>query len=68
MWKIIKIIITMQVFNALMDYLVLISYNYQVSSLTLATLDVFYTVLILSITVALDRESKTAEITRKSQL
>lgn len=40
-----------------MDYFMWVAYDYAVSSWTIASLTVFYTVLILAIKAAIDRET-----------
>lgn len=57
LWKIIKLICVIQVFNAAMYYFVWVAYDYSVPSWTLATLTVFYAVLILAIKLAMDGEA-----------
>ena len=59
LWKIIRLVLAIQIFNVVMDYFMWVSYNYSVPSFTIATLTVFYTVLILAIKVAMDRENTT---------
>jgi hypothetical protein len=45
-----------QVFNAVMDYFMWLTYGYLISSWTIATLTVFSTILIFAIKTAQERE------------
>lgn len=57
LWKIVKFVLVVQVFNAVVDFFMWVAYDYSVSSWTIATLTVFYTVLLLAIKVAVEREA-----------
>ena len=57
LWKIIRIVLVIQIFNAVMDYFMWISYGYLIPSWTIATLNVFYTVLIFAIKIAQEKET-----------
>lgn len=48
-WRLVKIIALIQVFNIAMGFFVWLAYGYLVSGWTIATLSVGYTVLILAI-------------------
>jgi hypothetical protein len=50
-----------QVFNAIMDYFMWLTYGYLISSSTIATLSVFYTILIFAIKTAQEREATAPE-------
>jgi hypothetical protein len=50
-----------QVFNAIMDYFMWLTYGYLIPTWTIATLTVFYTILILAIKVAQEREATAPE-------
>ena len=60
-WRIVKIIAVIQIFNAVMDYFMWLQYGYLVPSWTIASLSVFYTILILAIKKAQENEMKTPE-------
>jgi hypothetical protein len=55
-----------QVFNAIMGYLMWVSYGYLIPSWTIATLTVFYTVMILAIKVAQEREASLQQTLEKT--
>lgn len=57
LWKVIKPILVVQIFNAAMDYFMWAVYDYSVPSWTIATLTVFYIVLILAIKTAMEKEA-----------
>jgi hypothetical protein len=57
LWKVIKIIMLIQVINIIIDYFIWVSYDYLISGWTIATLTVFFTVMILAIKVAQEREA-----------
>jgi hypothetical protein len=50
-----------QVFNAIMDYFMWLTYGYLIPTWTIATLTVFYTILILAIKVPQEREATAPE-------
>ena len=54
-WRLIKIIALIQVFNVAMGFFVWLAYGYLVSGWTIAALSVGYTVLILAIKKAQER-------------
>ena len=66
-WKLIKIIMIIQVFNATMAYFMWVAYGYVIPSWTIAALSVFYTLMILAIKVAQEREAKLTVHQPKSQ-
>ena len=55
LWKIVKFVLIVQVFNAVIDFSMWVAYDYAVSAWTVATLTVFATLLVLAIKVAVDR-------------
>jgi hypothetical protein len=50
-----------QVFNAVMDYFMWLTYGYLISSWTIANLSVFSTILIFAIKIAHEREVNAPE-------
>ncbi|MGO8807031.1 MAG: hypothetical protein ACLQO7_10605 [Candidatus Bathyarchaeia archaeon] len=56
LWKIVKFVLLIQIFNAAMDSLMWVAYDYSIPSTTVATLTIFCTILILTMKIALDRE------------
>jgi hypothetical protein len=50
-----------QIFNAIMDYFMWLTYGYLISSWTIATLSVFYTILIFAIKTAQEKEANAPE-------
>jgi hypothetical protein len=70
LWKIIKIVLLIQIINAVMDYFMWIAYGYLIPSWTIATMLVFYTIMILAIKVAQEKEASfdaTIETTRADE-
>ena len=61
-WRLVKIIVLIQVFNVAMGYFVWLAYGYLVQGWTIATLSVGYTVLILAIKKA-QESAANAELT-----
>jgi len=57
-WKLIKIIMIIQVFNATMAYFMWVAYGHVIPSWTIAALSVFYTLMILATKVAQEKEAK----------
>jgi hypothetical protein len=55
-WKIVKIVAAVQLFNALADYIMWVLYGFLVPSWTIATLSVGYIVVILGVKRALEKE------------
>jgi hypothetical protein len=58
LWKFVRFVLVIQVFNVTMDYFMWVAYDYSVSSWTIAMLTVFYTILFLAIKVAVEREAR----------
>ncbi len=56
LWKILKIFLVIQIFNAIMDYYVWVVNGYLVPSWAIATINLFYIVLIVGVKAAMDRE------------
>jgi len=50
-----------QIFNAIMDYFMWLTYGYLIPSWTIVTMTVFYTVLIFAVKVAIEREATAPE-------
>ncbi|PVX25369.1 MAG: hypothetical protein CW691_04820 [Candidatus Bathyarchaeum sp.] len=55
-WKIVKIFMAIQIFNAVMDYYVWVAYGFLVPSWTIATLNLIYVPLILGLKIAQQKE------------
>jgi hypothetical protein len=59
-WRLVKIIALIQIFNAVMDYFMWVAYGFLVPSWTLATLSVGYLVLVFAIKRAQEKEARVA--------
>jgi hypothetical protein len=57
LWRMIRLVLVIQVFNAVIDYFTWVTYGYSVPSGTIATLTVFYTILVLAIKAAIERDA-----------
>ena len=55
LWKIVKFVLIVQVFNAIIYSFMWAAYDYAVPSLTVATLTVFGTILVLATKIAVER-------------
>ncbi len=55
LWKIVKLVLMIQVFNFIVDYFVWVSYDYAISVWTIAALNVFYTVIVFAVKIAVEK-------------
>jgi hypothetical protein len=63
LWKVIKIILVIQIFNAVTDYFMWLTYGFLIPIWTFATMTVFYTLLILAVKVAIEKAATDPERT-----
>jgi len=56
LWKIIKIVLVVQIINAAMDYYVWVAYGFLVPSWAIATVNLFNTLLVLAVKTAQEKE------------
>ena len=57
-WKMIKIIALIQIFNAFMDYFMWVAYGFLVPSWTIATISIGYIILIFAIKKAQEKTER----------
>jgi hypothetical protein len=57
LWRLLKIFLVIQIVNAVMDYYVWAAYGFLVPSWVLATLSLFYVVLIFAVKTAQEKEA-----------
>jgi hypothetical protein len=60
LWRIVKILIIVQAFNAIMDFYVWFAYGFLVPSWVIATISVFYITLVWALKVAQEKEPTAA--------
>ena len=65
-WEIVKLALIIQVFNVIMDFFVLVTYDYSIPSWTLVTLNVFCTILLFAIKIALEKATNLTNISEHS--
>ena len=63
LWKVIKILMVIQISNAIMDYFMWLSYGYLIPSWTIAAMTVFYTLLVFAVKVAIEKAATAPERT-----
>jgi hypothetical protein len=63
LWKVIKIILVIQIFNAFADSFTWLTYGYLIPIWTIATMTVFYTLLIFAVKVAIEKVATAPERT-----
>jgi len=65
LWKIIKVVLMIQVFNAVLAYFMLLAYGSLITSWTIAALSIFSTITIFLIKTAQEKEAIAPETVMK---